>query len=71
MGLWAVDSLGEVRLLVREQDVVEGKMLKSFSALQAVSGSAGVRRSFNSKGQLVYRAYFSNGSQGVVKVQVP
>jgi hypothetical protein len=71
MGLWAVDSLGEVRLLVREQDVVEGKMLKSFSALQAVSGSAGVRRSFNNAGQLVYRAYFSDGSQSVMKVQVP
>lgn len=71
VGLWAVDSLGEVRLLVREQDTVGGKTLKSFSALGAVSASNGVRRSFNNSGQVAFHAYFTDGSQGVVRVQVP
>lgn len=71
LGVWAVTSSGDVRLLVREGAVVDGKIIKSFSTLKAISGSPGVRRSFNNAGQLVYRGYFKDGTQGIVKVQVP
>jgi hypothetical protein len=76
-GLWAVDSSGELRLLVREgqEVIVEGsgtpKVLGSFTALSAVPGSPAQRRSFAGDGQIVYRAFFTDGSQAVVKVQLP
>jgi len=75
IGLWAVDSTGLLRLLVREGDPVEiggiTKKLRSFSVLSAVLGSPGQARSFNQQGEVVYRAYFIDGTQAVVKVQMP
>ncbi|MHA3771208.1 DUF7453 family protein [Verrucomicrobiota bacterium sgz303538] len=76
-GLWAVDSKGELQLVVQEgQEVnVEGsstpKILKSFAVLSAVPGSPTQRRSFAGDGQIVYRALFTDGSQAIVKVQLP
>lgn len=70
-GLWAVDSTGALRLLVREGDIVGGKALKSFTALTGVSGSPGVTRSFNNAGQIIYHATFLDGSTALVTVQVP
>ncbi|MHA3771210.1 beta strand repeat-containing protein [Verrucomicrobiota bacterium sgz303538] len=76
-GLWAVDSKGELQLVVQEgQEVnVEGsttpKTLKSFTVLSAVPGSPAQRRSFAGDGQIVYRALFTDGTQAVVKVQLP
>ncbi len=71
-GIWAVDSAGALRLLVREGDVIGGKTVKTFTALTGVSGSPGVTRSFsNNTNQVIYRATFTDGSQAVVTVHVP
>lgn len=74
-GLWAVDSTGLLRLLVRERDPVDiggtTKKLRSFTVLSAVLGSPGQARSFNQRGEVVYRAYFTDGTQAMVKVQMP
>lgn len=76
-GLWAVDSSGELQLVVREgQEVaVDGsttrRKIKSFTVLSAVPGSSAQRRSFDTTGRIVYRAVFTDGSQAVVKVLLP
>lgn len=75
IGLWAVDSTGLLRLLVREGDPVDlggiTKTLRSFTVLSAVSGSPGQVRSFNQQGEVVYHAYFTDSTQAVVKVRLP
>lgn len=76
-GLWAVDSSGELQLVVREGQEVTAdgsttrKKVKSFTVLSAVPGSSAQRRSFDTTGRIVYRAVFTDGSQAVVKVQLP
>lgn len=76
-GLWAVDSLGELRLLVREGEAVvagtddERKTVKGFSVLTAVTGSPMQRRSFDAAGRIAYLADFTDGSQAVMQVQLP
>ena len=70
-GVWAVDSVGNLRLLFRKGDTIEGRELKGFTVLNAVSGSPGVTRSFNNYGQLVWRATFTDGSNAIVVTQVP
>jgi len=70
-GVWAVDSQGVLRLLFRKGDTIEGRELKGFTVLNAVSGSPGVTRSFNNHGQLVWRATFADGSNAIVVTQVP
>ncbi|MHA3771732.1 DUF7453 family protein [Verrucomicrobiota bacterium sgz303538] len=74
-GLWATDGNGEVHLLVREGDNIEvagiTKAVKSFTVLAVVPGSPGQTRAFNRARQLVYRATFMDGSQAIVRVQMP
>ncbi len=70
-GLWAMDSTGELRLLAREGDVIGAKTLKSLTVLTAVAGSPGVTRSFNNAGGVIYRATHTDGSQALMRVQVP
>lgn len=50
VGLWAMDSLGAFRLIVREGDSFGALTLKNFTVLTAVSGSPGQTRSFNDGG---------------------
>lgn len=70
-GLWAMDSTGALRLLVRKGDTVDGRTLVDFKVLRDVSGSPGQTRSFNAAGEVVYQATFSNDSQAIVRVSVP
>ncbi len=70
-GLWAVDSNGALRLLAREGDTIEGKKLKTITALTAAPGAPGVTRSFNNARQVIYLATFTDASQAVITVQVP
>jgi REJ domain/FG-GAP-like repeat/FG-GAP repeat len=71
-GVWAVDRAGSLRLLFREgKTSIGGKTVKSFDVLKEVSGSPGVTRAFNSYGQVVWRATFTDGTTGIVMTQVP
>jgi hypothetical protein len=70
-GLWGVDSSGALRLLLREGDEIEGKPVKSFNVLEAVPGSKGVTRSFNSNARVVLRITFTDSSSAILKIQVP
>lgn len=69
--LYAVDSLGTLHELLRENQEIEGKKVKAFSVLKAVSGSAGTTRSFNANQQVVTLVTFTDGSTGIVKIDIP
>lgn len=70
-GLWGVDSTGALRLLLREGDQIGGKLIKSFSVLEAVPGSKGVTRAFNSNASVVVLITLTDGSSAIVKTQLP
>ncbi len=75
LGLWSRDSSGNLQLLVRTGDYlpldIGPRQLRSFSILSAVEGATGQARSFNDQGGLVFNAYFIDGSQAIMTVQVP
>jgi hypothetical protein len=74
-GLWATDSAGSLRLIFREgQEVVPGKNLQSFQLLGAVAGSPGQRRAWASadaSAQVIYLAFFTDGTSAILRVTVP
>ena len=72
-GLWAVDSNGALRLIVRQGDIFPGTSLsiRAISILGNVLGSPGQTRSFNSHAELIYRATLSDGSEAIAKARVP
>ena len=75
MGVWAVDSTGQVRLILREGSSVEVfsaiRTLKSFLLLNTVVGSPAVPRGYQTDGTLLYRATLSDGTQAVLRLSVP
>ena len=71
VGLWALDSLGALRQLLREGDPLDGKTIKSFTVLTAPSGSKGVRRSYTGDGRIIVRVAFTDGSSELVKITLP
>lgn len=81
IGLWATESLGDLRLVAREGATVEvmtstglkTKTIKTFSILDSTRGAYWARRSV-SDGEtcfLVYRATFTDSSQAIIRVEVP
>ena len=70
-GCWAVDSTGALRGLFREGDTIGGKTLKLFNVLKATVGSVGSTRAFNSAGEVVWQATFTDGTTAIVRTQVP
>ena len=70
-GVWAVDSQGELRLLIREGQSFAGKKVSTFSLLGSVVGSMGQTRSFNNQRTLVSLVQFTDGSQILLRSQVP
>lgn len=74
-GLWAQDQTGALRLLIREGQTIDvngaPKKLKAFTVLSAVPTSPGQGHSYSENGGFVYRATFTDGSQGVFSVWMP
>lgn len=70
-GVWAVDSQGELCLLIREGQSFAGKKVSTFSLLGSVVGSMGQTRSFNNQRTLVSLVQFTDGSQILLRSQVP
>ncbi len=72
-GVWAVDSNGALRLIAREGDTFPGTNLtvRALSLLGNVAGSPAQTRSYNSHGELIYRATLSDGSEAIAKARVP
>ncbi len=73
-GLWATDSTGALRLILREGDTLPGGTLKSFTLLGAVAGSPGQRRAWTSgdaSARVIYRAFFTDGTSAIVSTALP
>jgi hypothetical protein len=70
-GVWAVDSDGLLRLLLRAGDPVAGGVVKSFKVLGAVSGSGDQRRAFNQSRALVALVSYTDGTQRLVRITAP
>ena len=71
MGLWATDSLGALRLLLQEGDVIGASTVKTFTVISSVTGSLAQTRSFNHGGSVIVRATDTLGAQHLLQIAVP
>lgn len=72
IGVWALDSEGSLKLVVRTGDAFDStRTIRSVSLLQHVTGSASQARSAAPGGHLVLRAMLSDGSEALLQVQLP
>jgi hypothetical protein len=73
-GLWAMDSTGNLRLILRTGDSIGGETLKDIAVLGAVAGSPGQSRASAVNGaaaSIIYRATFIGGSIAIIDTPVP
>ena len=77
IGLYAVDSTGQLRELLRTNDPIDfgspigSKTVKSFTLLNATPGSYGVGRSYNTNGALAVLVTLNDKSQALLRVEIP
>lgn len=65
-GIWLMDASGDGRLIARAGDSVAGRTIASVEFTAGSGGGDGRQRSLNEKGQLVYKATFTNGDEGLL-----
>jgi len=70
-GLYGMDTTGELHELLRPNQTLAGKKVRTFHVLKAVSGSAGVTRSFNDHGQVATLVTFTDGSTAIARIDLP
>jgi uncharacterized repeat protein (TIGR03803 family) len=70
-GVWAVDSTGILRRLLRTGDSVDGKPIVGIHALSTVAGALGASRGFNAHGAIAVRAGFAKGAQSILRIDIP
>lgn len=74
-GLWAADSTGLVRLLLRTGQTITlptgDKKVSAFTVLNALPGSFGARRSYNANGSVAVQVTFVGGAQAVLRLDIP
>jgi peptidyl-prolyl cis-trans isomerase A (cyclophilin A) len=73
LALWGVDSTGKLRRLLRTSDTLTtgGPLITNISLLGAAPGAYGVARSYNATGSIALLATFSDGTQALLRVDVP
>jgi len=74
-GVWAVDTIGQLRLIVRKGDfqTINGasKKISTLSLFVPTSTSPGQSRSFNHAGDLLYSAAFGGNASAIFRVVFP
>ncbi|MBL9113650.1 MAG: cadherin-like beta sandwich domain-containing protein [Verrucomicrobiaceae bacterium] len=70
-GIWAVDSLGQVKKLIQEGGTFGSSTVKSFKALLPLTGSPAQTRSFNNNGEVVMQVTDAAGGTHLLHVAVP
>ena len=71
-GIWATDSTGNLQLIVRTGDVLDGKTVTGLAFLPAVATVTGQSRSFSSDGgSIAYLVTFSDRTTGIFSVTFP
>lgn len=77
VGLYAVDSAGTPREMLRTDDPIAvggtpgTKKVKSFAVLNAVPGAYGVPRSCNTSGSIAVLVTFADKTQTIVRLDIP
>lgn len=75
VGLWVADASGTPRLLLRTKDQLTlpngTKTVASFTLLNSLAGSYGVRRSYSTNGSLAVQVVFTDRTQALVRLDVP
>jgi hypothetical protein len=71
VGLWAVDSTGGTRLLLREGDPLGERTVKSFQVLKAAGCAPGVTRNFNANAEIAVLVTATDNTTHILKVLVP
>ena len=73
LGLWAVDSQGTLRRLLRTGVSLspDGAPVTNLTLLNAVPGAYGAARSYNATGSVALLATFADKSQTLVRVDLP
>ena len=70
-GLWAVSSSGQIVLLLREGDAFGSRVILRIQAIEYVGGSPGQARSYNSTNSVIALLTFTDGSQSIVRADIP
>jgi len=71
-GIWAVDTTGNLQLIVRKGDVRNGQIISSLSFLPILSHVGGQSRNFTQgTGDLVYEATFTDKTSAIFEVTFP
>ena len=72
-GLTTLD--GQLKLILREGATLtvgdKARTIRKFSLFSPVAGSGGQQRAFRDAHALSYRAFFTDGTQAVLKVALP
>lgn len=75
LGLWAVDSGGKLREVLRTGDQMsvsgQSKTLAKMTLLNSSRGVFGTTRSFNDTGSVALLATFTDKSQALIRVEIP
>jgi len=73
LALWAVDSQGTVRRLLRSGTALSdgGPLLTGLKLLDAAPGAFGVTRSFNANGSVALVATFADETQALLRIDIP
>ncbi len=75
LGMWARDPAGVLREILRTGEDIAlptgTKQLSGFTLLNALPGSFGARRSYNSAHSLAVQATFADRTQALLRVEVP
>ncbi len=71
LGVWARDSSGVMRQLLRTGEKLGAQTVTNITLLKAVSQEFATARSFNNNGGVVMLVSFSDHSTGILSLQVP
>jgi len=71
LGVWAIDSNGFLRQLLRTGEKLGTQTVTNITLLKAVSQEFATARSFNNNGGVVMLVAFSDHSTGILSLQVP
>jgi hypothetical protein len=66
--LCVIAANGQAALIARKGDALGSETVSSLSIFSSSAGTGGQTRSFNSLGDLVYKASFTDGTQGIYEV---
>ncbi len=71
-GIWAVDTTGNLRLIVKTGDSVNGKKVAALSFLPVLTYVSGQTRNINqSTGDITYQATFTDHTTAIIEVAFP